>query len=334
MNLPQESKGKVLMVELIGLSITGLLLFVIACALQLALRLLSGGALDAQRGVLAFGFLFYVCATFVAAGTRQRPDHPHSLLANVCLRAGFLGAGFLLWRHAVPASWFGIALGLVLLVHGGAYGFALLRRRALNALLRQPATIEDTFIERFFFLRPPTYHAIPIGGALGTLLGAMVTRDQGALLRHAFSGVCIALALAQLPALLAGARALASSLTQIASEAGIDARGEPQVVVRAIDGPALFAGGPAGSDACKELRVFAPAHGSGPHKAQVEQIATALRRVLLVNQLQRATLASLAVLVHWRLEFAQRATTPFVLTLLGGSIALAILPYTIGQRTR
>lgn len=324
MNLPEESKSRILMIELIGLSITGLLLFVIACSLQLALRLLSGGALHASRGVLAFGFLFYVCAAFVAAGTRQRPDHPHSLLANLGLRAAFLCVGFLLWRDNIPWSWFAFALGLMLLVHGGAYGFAALRRRALNALLRQPAAIEDTFVERFFLLRPPTYHAIPIGGALGTLFGGMVTRDPAALLCHTIAGVCAALAVAQLPALLANARTLAGTLTQSELGSEPDARAHAsKLTLRSV-----------GSPARKELRVFAPAHGSGELAAQVAQVTTALRRVLLVNQLQRAALASLAVVPIWRLDYAQQSPLLLLLVLLGTSLALTLVPYALGQRSR
>jgi hypothetical protein len=308
MNVPQESSHRVLWIELLGLSITGLLLFVIACTLQLLLDVLSGGSLHAERGVLAFGFLFYVCAAFVAAGTRQQPDQPRALLANVGLRAVFLSVGWLLWRREIPLAWFLTALVLVLVVHGGAYAFARLRRRALNLLARHRAAIEDAFIERFLLPHAPTYHAIPIGGALGTLLGALTCPEPAAIVRHALAGIVGTLAACQLFAICAGVIGLARSLTRTHDEAN--------VVVRAV-----------GHGERRSLFVFVPSAAARPR-----EIASALRRVLLVNQLQRVATCAVALLVLWRLEFPALAAHIVGGSLVAGAALTALVPYALGQR--
>lgn len=314
MKVPQESQHRVLWIELLGLSITGLLLFVIACSLQFLLGVLSGGSLHAERGILAFGFLFYVCAAFVAAGTRQQPDHARAVIANVGLRAGFLSVGWLLWRDAVPSSWLALALAMVLVVHGGAYGFARLRRRALTALARHRDAIEDAFIERFLLVRPPTYHAIPIGGAIGTLLGAMASHDPATIVRHALAGIAGALAICELLAICIGVISLASSLIRPHDEAN--------VVVRAV-----------GRGEQRPLRVFVPSSASQPStSARAREIASALRRVLLVNQLQRVATCALALLVLWRLELPALAVHIVGSSLFAGAGVATLIPYALGQR--
>jgi ElaB/YqjD/DUF883 family membrane-anchored ribosome-binding protein len=215
MEIQEPSPGAVRMIEAFGLLVTALLLLVIACCLQLLVRVLTRGALQPELGILAFGFLFYVGAGFLSVGTRQQPEQSTAVIANLALSAGFLCVGWLCWSSEIPASWLALALTLTALGHGTSYSFALLRRRKLGKLAahrgsaRAPEgalrhVIQDAFVERLFRVQSSTYRAIPIGAAFGLVLGAMVTRDASALLRHCASGVLLAIALDEFSRIGAG----------------------------------------------------------------------------------------------------------------------------------
>jgi hypothetical protein len=198
MEVQEQSPRAARMIEAAGLSVTALLLLVIACCLQLAIRLLTRGALQPELGVLAFGFLFYVGAGFVSVGTRQQPDQPAALVANLALSSAFLCVSWFFYRSVVAATWLALALALIALAHGTSYGFARLRRHQIQKLARHRDVIQDAFVERLFRVQSSTFRAIPIGGAVGLVLGAMATRDASTLLRHGAAGVFAAIALDEL----------------------------------------------------------------------------------------------------------------------------------------
>jgi hypothetical protein len=242
MEVQEQSPRAARMIEAAGLSVTALLLLVIACCLQLAIRLLTGGALEPELGILAFGFLFYVGAGFISVGTRQQPDQPAALLANVALSAAFLCVGWLFSRSEVAAYWLALGLSLMALAHGTSYGFARRRQRELQKLAKHRDAIQDAFVERLFRVQASTFRAIPIGGALGLVLGAMATRDESTLLRYGAAGVFAAIALDEL------------------------------------------------------LRIGAACFAHSPLGVHEGDVAADIRRVLLLNQMQRLTRLAIALL--------------------------------------
>jgi hypothetical protein len=257
MNVEEQSRPAVLMIEAAGLAISALVLWVVAYGMQRAVGLLTNGAFHPELSALLFCLLFYVFAGFVSAGTRRQPDHPTSFLANVLLDAAFLGLGWLLWKSVIPASWLGLALSCVALVHGGSYGFAVLRRSRIRLLMQQRAAVQDAFVDRLFLTRSSTYLVIPIGAALGLMLGAA---DASLLAAQAVAGSFAAVALDQLLRMITDARMRTRTLAKVLIKAS-DSNAEPRLAAASAE----------------------------------------VRRILLINQLQRVTIIAISCLALWQL---------------------------------
>jgi hypothetical protein len=327
MDMEGQSKQGLLLIEIAGLSITALLLLAIASCLQLTIRLLTNGALEPELGTLAFGFLFYVCALFLAVGTRQRPDQPTSLLANTGLAFAFFSAAWLLLRSAVAQSWFALALLLVALVHCSTFGFALLRRRRLDQLVRHAtllsrgparfdsAAVQDAFLERFFLPRSQAYLALPIGAAFGAWLGARVDTPAETIVPYAAAGACAAIAAGELRQLLGGVGLLVRTLTV--------SQHEERVLLDVVGSLRGF-----------PLRVLAPEPSASNAELGVAaaRITGDLRNVLLVNQQERMIRFGLASLALWQLSLPSLPGWVITVGLLAVSLLLTQVPTWLGQQ--
>jgi hypothetical protein len=326
MDMEGQSKQGLLLIEIAGLSITALLLLLSAICLQLAIRLLTNGALKPQLGTLAFGFIFYVCTRFVAVATQQRPDQPISLLANAGLTFAFLTVGWLFWSSAIPLVWLALALALGALVHGSTFGFAVLRRRRLGQLLhhvvvlrRGPThldapVVHDAFLERFFLARSQAYLALPLGAAFGAWLGARLATEAETIVRYAAAGASAAIAAGELLQLVGGFGLLVRTLTV--------SQHEERVLLDVIG---TLRGFP--------LRVLAPEPSASNAERGVAaaRITKELRGVLLVNQHERVTRFGLACLALSWLSSPSLPAWVLGAGLLAAFLLLAQVPSWLGQ---
>jgi hypothetical protein len=284
MRVEDMRKSTLLLIEAAGLTVTAALLLVIAVSLQLLARLISFDALCPSLAALAFGFLFYVCAAFLTAGTHDQPEHPRFVVANVALHAGFCGAAWLLFRPALTLTWLWAAIGLSALVHTGLYLAARLRVHAVAALSAHAAARPAASVASAFSLRFGVYRAIPLGAALGTALGAAVGAPASGIVRHAAAGVFAVLALDVLSGLLQGGRTLARALVTRAGE------GAPALRRRSAKGAEVF-----------ELELSAATSSLEAGVAAAAVVAD-LRRVLRANQLARALILIMSTLTVAALE--------------------------------
>ncbi|HEX6243320.1 MAG TPA: hypothetical protein VFZ61_20545 [Polyangiales bacterium] len=312
MKVQEMSKPAMLAIEAAGLLITAALLFVIASALKLSLWLGTAGVLSPGLGVLAFGFLYYVGAAFVSAGTRDRPASPGFVLANVALHAVFLGAAWLLWRARLSGAWLGFGLALATTVHAGVCLAARYRARLIGALLQWPAARPAAAVESLFHAHTAPYRAIPLGAGLGALLVTVLRAPAAEPLRLVAVGVFAALALDALRRLLLGGAALARELLVEADVVRVQARAHS-------------------SDATSPLRVLVPSAASEQARLEAANVAAAIRRVLLTNQLPRVMVAALALSALARLSLPQLPLPSLVVALLLVALGASVECYRIGQ---
>ena len=309
MRVEDLRKSTLLLIEAAGLTITAALLLVIAVSLHLLARLFSLNALAPSLAALAFGFLFYVCAAFLTAGTHDQPEHPRFVIANVALQAGFCTAAWLLFRPALSTSWLAAAIGLSAVAHTGLHLAARLRVHAVAALSAHAAARPAASVASAFALRCGVYRAIPLGAALGTALSTLLGAPASDLVRHAAAGIFAVLALDSLSGLLLGGRNLARALVTRGAE------GERELSLR--HRPARGAEG-------FELELSAATPTLETCVAAVT-VAADLRRVLQANQLARAMILVMATLVVAALESAGPASL-----VLGPSLLLVLLLCTEG----
>jgi hypothetical protein len=277
--LIQESKPPMFVVAA-GLLTTAGLLYLLATILQLGLRLITHGGLQLGLGGLAFAILFYAVATFVAFGTRQRPEHLTFALTNVAVQVAFLCLGWLLLSilpgsfglrtapdASLPASWLALAIAFVLLVQGATYGFALLRRELIREHLHVLPATQQGVVERFFNARFSAYPALPFGVVLGAALGSARGASGAELVRHACAGAFASVLLLALAQIGAGCRPLASEL--------LVTRDQARAAIRVLLSKKHHL----------ELAAQAPGHAN-THGVEIAAIAAGIRRLLFIDQLQ------------------------------------------------
>jgi hypothetical protein len=314
MRVEELRRSTLLLIEAAGLTVTAALLFVIALSLQLLVRLISFGALCPALSMLAFGFLFYVCAAFLTAGTHDQPEHPRYVLANVGLHAGFACAAGLLFRSALTPALLLAFIGLSAAAHAGLHLFARLRARRLAALIAHAAARPAASIATQLRVRCGVYRAIPLGAALGTALGALAGASASDIVRHAAAGVFAALALDALLRLVQGSRTLTNELVTRVEQGEVALRraraGMPVALVVELPEPvSTLEGG---------LVALA--------------VTTGLRRVLVVDQLARVMILGMATLVLAALESPAPVVPVLGPALLGFAVACTQGAYYVGQR--
>lgn len=313
MKVEDMNKPALLLIEAAGLTITAALLLVIATTLKLSFWLASWGVVAPDLGVLAFGFLFYVCAAFLSAGTRDRPAHPGFVRANVALHAAFLVAAWLLWRPALSSAWLGFGVALSTTVHAGVCLAARYRARLIAALLHWPAARPAAAVESVFQAPAKPYRAMPLGAAAGALLGTLVQAPAADRMRHIVAGVFAALALDALRRLALGAGGLARELV---SEAEVG-----RVEVRRLGVPQRA-----------PLQVLLPPAAAPAARLEAACVAAAMRRVLLANQLPRVMMVWLGALGFSRLELPAAWLQPLVAALLALSLLATLGCFQLGQQ--
>jgi hypothetical protein len=313
MKVEEMNRTAVLLIEAAGLTITAALLFLIAATLKLLLWLATWGAVTPQVGVLAFGFLFYLCAGFLSAGTRDRPADADFVLANVALHAAFLAAAWLLWRPTLSSAWLGFGVALSTTVHAAVCLAARHRARLRAALLQWPAARPAAAVESVFQTHTAPYRALPLGAGLGALLGTLVQAPATDRMRHIAAGVFAALALDALRRLALGAGGLTRELV---SEAEVT-----RVEVRRLSG----------SDT-DPVRVLLPRAAAAPARLEAAAVAVAVRRVLLANQLSRVMIVWLGTLGFTRLALP----APWLQRVIGALLVLSLVAtvgcFQLGQR--
>jgi hypothetical protein len=303
----------------LGFCVATATLFVLALLAQLGLRLVTRGELELGLGFMAFCILFYVVATFVAFGTEQRLEHPSFVVKNVAVQAGFLGAGWLLCLRQLPLAWLGRSIAFSLVLHAAAHLFAALRTQLTRELLQRPAVTQADALQRAFDTRANNYLALPLGAALGTLLGALTGAPRAEIVRHGLAGVSGAVAALALAQLLAGWLQLARDFVSLSDSSSA---GRLALQVSAL--PRSYR---------LQLVVPAASAASVDLAQDAASLSAAVRRVWLVNQLQPIVLFTTGALLVWQLELATLPGATMMTALFALCLLLTQLPYALGQRT-
>jgi hypothetical protein len=315
MSFQAPTKPGALLAILLALGLVGGVFYALAYGAQAGLGLISGGTLEVGIGILVFAFLFYSSATFVALVTREQRDQPAAVFLNALLHVVFLCIGWFLLRAKVSISWLGFAAGFTIIVQGGTYAFALLRRHNIRGLLSDRQTGADLApVEGFFRAHSATYQAIPLGAAVGTLISARAHASASEVLRHALSCVFGMIALAVIVYLVIGCSVLLRDF--------VVEHEEPTVYINHQRlGKQSY------------LQVYAPQPSPSNVDLSVDAacISADIRKIFLVNQFQQLAVLVMCTLAVWQLEFGSFSYQAVILGLLAVGFLVTQVPYFIGQ---